>query len=253
VFSNPRLVNNILWDNRAGSWTQQGIAGIGMVGDTTGINRWDVGTADGTGFLAPHNGVMNSNPANPTQGWTQDGTNTVIITPPTTAADNSIGFVSPFDLQLTLSAQRTYFRFRPSAIVSVSLPANAIGDYHIRAGTPAANRGLLKNVPLDPPNANNQQFRTDIDQQVRQGNPSPTLNTPTDAGADQVTNPGTVVLAAAVRPAGEPVAGLTLQALVALSLVGLALRIVTAPRRRRRAYARLRAAARTHNTHGVQH
>jgi hypothetical protein len=253
VFSNPRLFNNILWDNRAGSWTQQGIAGIGMVGDTTGINRWDVGTADGTGFLAPHNGVMNSNPANPTQGWTQDGSNTVVITPPTTAADNSIGFVSPFDLQLTLSAQRTYFRFRPSAIVSVGLPANAIGDYHIRAGTPAANRGLLKNVPLDPPNANNNQFRTDIDQQVRQGNPNPNLNTPTDAGADQVTNPGTVVLAAAViRPAGEPVAGLTLEALVALSLLGLALRIVTAPRRRRRAYARLRAGARTHNTHGVQ-
>jgi hypothetical protein len=134
----------------------------------------------------------------------------------------------------------------------VSLPANAIGDYHIGAGTPAANRGLLKNVPLDPPNANNQRFRTDIDQQVRQGNPNPALNTPTDAGADQVTNPGAVVLSAAVvRPAGEPVPGLFLEALVALSLGGIALGIVNAPRRGRRAFARLLALARTH-TNGVR-
>jgi hypothetical protein len=252
TFSNPRLVNNVFWDNRAGSWTPQGIAGIGMAGDATGINRWDMGTADGTGFLTPHNGVVNSDPANATQGWTQDGTNRVVLTPPTQGVDNTIGFVAPFDLQLTLSAQRTYFRFRPSAIVSVSLPANAVGDYHLQGGSPAAGQGLLRDVPLDPPNGLNQRFRTDIDQQVRPGNASPALSTPTDAGADQVTNPGPVVPAAAVIAPPGPAPGPGLDLLVALALLAPLLRILAAPRGRRWARAHLLRAARTDPHQGVQ-
>jgi hypothetical protein len=204
-FSNPTLNNNVLWDNRAGSWTQQGIAGIGMAGDTTGLNRWDIGVADGTGYMSPHNGVMNSDPANTTQGWLQDNTNKVILSAPTQPNDTSIGFVSPFDLQLTLSAQRTYFRFRPSGIVSISLPANAIGDYHIQPGTPATNQGLLSNVPQDPPNGLGVGgYRTDIDMQVRPGDPILFPNSPTDAGADQVTNPGPVVQSAGLLTLAAP-------------------------------------------------
>ena len=209
-FSDPKLYNNILWDNRAGSWTPKGIAGIGMPGDTTGFNRWDIGTADGTGFLAPHNSVMNSVAGTGTEGWTDDGSNQVSTTAPSVADDNSIGFLAPFDLQLTVSAQRTFFRFRPSAIVSVSLPDNAIGDYHLAGGSPAADRGRLTNTPRDTTNAGTT-VPTDVDDQLRPGSPtSPT--TPTDAGADQVTNPGPIqnltlrtgISQAALRPVQTP-------------------------------------------------
>ena len=33
VFSNPVIANNVLWDNRAGSWTPKGVVGIGGAGD----------------------------------------------------------------------------------------------------------------------------------------------------------------------------------------------------------------------------
>jgi hypothetical protein len=193
VFSNPTLNNNILWDNRAGSWTPAGIAGIGMPGDTTALNRWDVGTADGTGFLAPHKSVMNTPAGTSTQGWTNDGSNTVSLTPTTVADDNAIGFVAPFDLQLSLAAQRTYFRFRPSAIVSVSLPTNAIGDYHLADGSPATGPGSPARLINTPQNTTTTgtQVRTDIDDQLRPGNAA-LASTPTDAGADQHTSPGPV-------------------------------------------------------------
>ena len=33
IFSDPLLFNNIFWDNRAGTWTGGGVAGIGQPGD----------------------------------------------------------------------------------------------------------------------------------------------------------------------------------------------------------------------------
>ncbi len=41
---------------------------------------------------------------------------------------------------------RTYFRFRPAAILSVFLPDNPLGDYHITGG-PAVNGGTSLNAP----------------------------------------------------------------------------------------------------------
>jgi hypothetical protein len=70
--------------------------------------------------------------------------------------------------------QRTYFRFRPSAIISVGLPDNALGDYHLNASSPAQSMGV------NPPD-NGVQVINDID---RNGRPAPP--TATDAGAHQV-------------------------------------------------------------------
>ena len=49
TFSEPLLFNNILWDNRAGSRAGTTVTGIGLAGDTTALDHWDVGVADGTG------------------------------------------------------------------------------------------------------------------------------------------------------------------------------------------------------------
>ncbi len=51
TFTNPVLFNNILWDNRAGSYDGQAVTGIGSPGDATPINLWDIGS-QATGILA---------------------------------------------------------------------------------------------------------------------------------------------------------------------------------------------------------
>jgi hypothetical protein len=194
-FSDPNLSNNIFWDNRAGSWTPNGVAGVGMIPNEL-INRWDLGVADGSGYLTPHNSVLNTDPLGPQGGWQQDAGGTNVAHPsldPRAIDDNWIGFVpkvfdatgnqvtGPFNLELTLAAQRTYFRFRPSAIVSVSLPTNALGDYHLAADSKAVGVGLLSNTPLDTTSGGSR-VPTDIDDQLR---PAGTV---TDDGADQVSS-----------------------------------------------------------------
>ena len=46
-------------------------------------------------------------------------------------------FTAPLDLGLSISPWRVQPRFRPTAIVGISLPDNAIGDYRIGGGSPA--------------------------------------------------------------------------------------------------------------------
>ena len=53
VFSNPVLVNNIFWDNRAGTWDGAGVFGLGLDGDPTPIYNWDMGVAGGGYSLSP--------------------------------------------------------------------------------------------------------------------------------------------------------------------------------------------------------
>jgi hypothetical protein len=126
------------------------------------VNHWDVGSVDGAALLKVSHSVMNS-PANaPNQGYIDDPTNT----------SSDPKFVAPYPTKITVVQQRTYFRFRPSAIISVDLPDNALGDYHLNLTSPAL--GMGKN-PADyigrVPN--------DIDNRAR----PPTG--PTDAGANQ--------------------------------------------------------------------
>jgi hypothetical protein len=149
VFSNPLVLNNILYDNRAGSWTPNGVAGIGVFGDLTPINFWDLGTADNAGKLQPHYSVLGS-PANPTnalQGYTDTPADHNIVVAPSDATTDQIfgaGAVLQkrvYDTHLTVNQWRTYARFRPSAIVAIDLPENVLGDYHVQTGSPADNTG----------------------------------------------------------------------------------------------------------------
>ncbi len=64
-FSNPLMFDNILWDNRAGTRAGTTVTGVGVAGDTSPLDYWDVGVADGTGQLAPVNSVIQQDPTGP--------------------------------------------------------------------------------------------------------------------------------------------------------------------------------------------
>jgi hypothetical protein len=133
-YSNALIQNDIFQDNRAGSWTPNGVAGIAMAGDTTPINHWDVGSPDAGASLTVRNSMLNSLPNAPSQTFVDGGGNLFNQDPQ---------FVAPYNIVIQVVQQRTYFRFRPSAIVSVDLPANTIGNYHLaNVGSPAHGLGV---------------------------------------------------------------------------------------------------------------
>ena len=82
-FSNPLLFNNIFWDNRAGTRAGATVTGLGITGDATAINNWDLGVADGTGLLSPTNSVLQSSRAPPPARRTA-WASTQVWSPPTT-------------------------------------------------------------------------------------------------------------------------------------------------------------------------
>jgi hypothetical protein len=128
------------------------------------VNHWDVGSVDGAALLKVSNSLLNSSPDAANQGYIDGGGNKFPNTDPT--------FIGQYDTKITVAQQRTYFRFRPSAIISVDLPDNALGDYHLKVGSPAKAMG--KNPPDYIGRVPN-----DIDNRDRP------KTGPTDAGANQ--------------------------------------------------------------------
>ena len=125
VFSKPALMNDVFWDNRAGS-----IDGTGVVSGITAAdaNPWDMGAADGSGLLSPVNSVLQ------TFLGTDGGSATTLSNDPL--------FVAPFDVAVNILALRTYPGFRQAVIVALILPPNLLGDYHLLNTTsPAYGRG----------------------------------------------------------------------------------------------------------------
>lgn len=156
TWSNPIIANDIIYDNRAGSWnaSTSNVSGIGQIGDTTPLNLWDIGIADpGPGQLSPiHSVLSTSSSAAGGEGYIASSTD--IVTPtPTVDSANAAGFTDPFSLQLDIAPMRINFRFRVTAIVNIGLPANGIGDYHIGAGSPAVLLGInqLRASDINPP------------------------------------------------------------------------------------------------------
>ena len=214
-FSNPRISNDILWYNRAGSWAGSGVAGIGLPGDPTAMNFWDVGSSDASALLKVSSSVIGSSAtasgqqyidgggnvtgAPPTSGLCSNnpadtnwcGSTDPTVVPPGFSAYNMPQLVNPYATILSIAQQRTYFRFRPAAIVSVDLPASLfdVGTYGIAGTSPALNLGfnptvtgrssVLASVPSSVPSY---VPRYDILDRLR-----PTAPNPVDAGAYQVT------------------------------------------------------------------
>ncbi|MCB9419941.1 MAG: IPT/TIG domain-containing protein [Ardenticatenaceae bacterium] len=152
IFSNPLLFNNIFWDNRAGSHAGTTVTGLGIAGDATPINNWDMGVADGTGLLAPTNSILQV-----TTGTTADASNI--------SADPAV--ISAYDTSVSFAAWRTNPAFIGAILVTVELPPNLMGDYHIPDTSPAHDLGAASRVGVNAP-------EFDIDNQGR----------PADAGFD---------------------------------------------------------------------
>jgi hypothetical protein len=199
-FSNARIENDILWYNRAGSWAEAaGVAGIGMPGDTSTINFWDVGSNDSAAVLTVTHSLVGSAPNAPTQQYNDGGGNLcpagcggVITAPPATgglcsnvltdanscaiAAYNGPQFTNPYATVLSIIQMRTYFRFRPAAIITAELPPDVFNrmNYWIVGGSPAQNLGIGRGSNPEVP-------ATDIENNSR---PSDLV----DAGAYQVVS-----------------------------------------------------------------
>jgi hypothetical protein len=128
LFSNPLLFNNIFWDNRAGAWTGNGVAGIGLDGDPFPINNWDVGMQGLTFLLEPTNSILQT----PT-GTVADASNLINQDPLV---------IQSYDTSVQVLPWRTNPHFVGVDIVAVDLPPTLMGDYHLQAGSPAIDAGV---------------------------------------------------------------------------------------------------------------
>ena len=203
AYSSPLIENDIFFDNRAGSWTPNGVAQLGLPTDLSAINRWDVGSVDGGASLRVRYSLVYSSPTAQPQTWADDGHNKVldIATGPVPGFISSYNACSNYPpaptesgcLMIQIQQLRTYFRFRPAAIVSVDLPDNAFGNYHLQnVGSPAHAMGA------NPQDLTTDALANDIDNNARPN--APTLVT---AGAHEVTT-AVPVVAPVVRPVVPP-------------------------------------------------
>ena len=126
MFSKPTILNDMFWDNRAGSFN-----GVESGITAADANSWDMGAADGSGPLSPISSVVQT-PLG-TLG-TDAGTATV-------RSDTPV-FTDPFDVAVNILQLRTYPAFRQSVIVALILPPSLMGSYHLLNNTsPAYGRG----------------------------------------------------------------------------------------------------------------
>ncbi|MCW2768130.1 MAG: pectin esterase [Nocardioides sp.] len=131
TFSNPLLFNNIFWDNRAGTRAGTTVTGIGLAGDATPVDHWDVGVADGTGSLAPTNSVVQ-----------QAAGDHPYTTSPSNSAANP-GVVSTYDVSVSFATWRQNPAFVDASLVTLEAPPDQLGDYHLAncPASPACNLG----------------------------------------------------------------------------------------------------------------
>ena len=163
TFSRPLLFNDIFWDNRAGTRTGSTVTGIGITGDASPVNHWDLGAADGSGLLTPTYSVL------------QVTTGTVAA-PNNRLSDPNV--VAPYDTSVDFAAWRTNPNFVGAILVATDLPPNLLGDYHLKDATsPAYDSGAasknLGTLPVAAP-------ATDFD-----GDHRPAFNG-FDIGADEI-------------------------------------------------------------------
>ena len=171
-YSNPLLFNNIFWDNRAGTRAGTTVLGLGLEGDATPIDEWDLGVANGsaTELLAPTTSVIQQDAGS--HPFTTSGTNSSV--------DPAV--VSVWDLSVSFSTWRQNPAFVDATLVAVEAPPNLLGNYHLAAcpGSPACNLGASsKTAPAWQPPTNVVAPGLDFDDQVR-----PALGG-YDSGADE--------------------------------------------------------------------
>jgi hypothetical protein len=167
VFSRPLMYNNVLWDNRAGSRAGTTVTGIGLTGDATPVDYWDVGVADGFGTVPVYNSVIQQD-----SGEHAYGTD-----PSNVATDPKVA--EPWVPSVSFATWRQNPAFVDATLVVPSstgeVPAGLMGDYHLQGcpTSPACDIGAPSRGGVNAP-------ATDID-----GNTRPS-GTAFDAGSDEV-------------------------------------------------------------------
>ena len=141
AFSNPVLFNNIFWDNRAGTRAGLTVNGIGLAGDATPVNHWDIGMFDLPNPLSPKSSVIQQDSAE--HPYNTDPSNS--------SADPQI--VAPYDLSVAFAAWRQNPSFVDSTMVAVEAPAGQLGDYHLSGcpASPACNLGAASSGGVNAP------------------------------------------------------------------------------------------------------
>jgi SdrD B-like domain/IPT/TIG domain len=160
LFSNPLLFNNVLWDNRAGTRAGTTVTGIGLVGDASPIDYWDVGVADGTGLLAPTNSIVQQDPA----------IHPYTVSPTNNSSDPMV--LDPSDVSVSFATWRQNPGFVDATLVALEQPPNLLGDYHLTSSSPAISLGAVAASGVNAP-------ASDFDNQPRP------LGAGFDSGADE--------------------------------------------------------------------
>jgi uncharacterized repeat protein (TIGR01451 family) len=159
TFSNPLLFNNIFWDNRAGKKDGVlGSVGIGLAGDNTAINPWDMGSVDAGILLSPTNSILQ--------------TSTGINSSPTNSFSDPLVVDGGYHIPLTFDFWRA--NTTNTIMMTAELPPTLMGNYHLKLGSPAISLGATSKASATAPS-----FDYDRD----------TRSAPIDSGADEIMLP----------------------------------------------------------------
>ncbi|MFC5827599.1 IPT/TIG domain-containing protein [Nonomuraea insulae] len=153
AFSEPLLFNDIVHDNRSGTWdgAVAKLTGLGLPGDTTPVNVWDLGAADLSGKLSPTNTLLTKDHA------------AYVNAEPSNVVGQDPKVRQPYDTIVNPLVWRGAPQFVQSVIVSLDQPAQVAGDYHLQPrvnGSPALDAGTTGKAGVVAP-------AFDIDDQPR--------------------------------------------------------------------------------------
>jgi hypothetical protein len=136
TYSKPTLLDNVFWDNRAGTYQDGTLTGIGVLPDGTdgGVDNWDMGMVDTpAGLLSPKGSVIQ----------TVEGTDVTASAPGSNTVTDATSVKDAYSVSVDVLASRTYPAFREAAVVAEVLPPNLLGDYHLTGtSSPAFGRGV---------------------------------------------------------------------------------------------------------------
>jgi uncharacterized repeat protein (TIGR01451 family) len=168
LWSDPTLFNNLFWNNRAGTRAGGTVAGIGLPGDASAIDRWDLGVA----------GAVAGQELTPTNSVLEQLFTVHPFTPSNTNVVTSVqGVVDPHPITVNVLPWRTNPNFVDVNLVAENLPPTLLGDYHLLSGSAARDRGVSSKGSANAPGVD------------FEGDRRP-LGTAIDAGVDEFRSTG---------------------------------------------------------------
>lgn len=185
TFSSPVLFNNIFWDNRAGTWDSVNgkLFGLGLDGDPTAINYWDMGVTGGPDKLSPTNSIL------------QIADAAHITASPTNKVGTDPLVASPYNVSVMILPWRGDPHFVGVQLVAVETPIDQAGNYHLQNTSPAVNSGAANKAVTV---AQGTVARTvnapafDIDRDGRpSAGPAPSTTVGYEVGADELPGAAT--------------------------------------------------------------